>query len=87
MRQSVLNHKAQAEPETPVEKVLRVFGAAKASALVGLTTEAVRKWNRRTSSGGGGGLVPSRYQSIYLTEARARGLPLTADDFIAEPRA
>jgi len=84
MRQMVQNHKAH-HPETPVDKVLRVFGSARASHIAGLTTEAVRKWNRRVSTGGQGGLVPSRYQALYLNEARARGLELDAEDFIAEP--
>lgn len=92
MRQIVLNGKAQAAADragramTPVEKVLHTFGAARAGALVGLTTEAVRKWNRSQSTGGGGGLIPSRYQDIYLQAARAEGLALTAADFIAAPK-
>lgn len=84
MRQTVLHCKAQL-PETPVDRVFRVFGAARASHIAGLTTEALRKWNRRVSTGGGGGLVPSRFQARYLAEAELHNLPLTAADFIAEP--
>jgi hypothetical protein len=73
--------------ESPAEKVMRVFGSARASALAGLTTEALRKWNRRLSKGGQGGLVPARYQQIFLQAAQDEGLPLSAEDFIAEPRA
>lgn len=71
--------------ETPVDKVIRVFGGAKATAIAGLTTDALRKWNRPLSKGGGGGLVPARYQSRFLDAAREAGLDLTAEDFIAEP--
>lgn len=85
MQQNVLNHKAQL-PETPVEKVFRVFGAARATAIAGLTTEALRKWNRPLRTGGGGGLVPARYQARYLAAAELEARDLTAADFIAEPR-
>lgn len=71
--------------KTPVDCVLEAFGAARASHLAGLTTEALRKWNRRRSTGGGGGLVPAPYQAIFLREAARLGLPLTADMLIAEP--
>lgn len=71
--------------ETPVDKVIRLFGGADASAIAGLTTDAVRKWNRPLDRGGQGGLVPSKYQARYLQAAQARGLALTAADFIAEP--
>lgn len=72
--------------ETPARKVIRLFGSARASALAGLTTEAIRKWDRRLSKGGQGGLVPSRFQKIYLDAAESEGLQLTAEDFMAEPR-
>lgn len=89
MRRNDLNHNPEPEEtpreRTPVDKVLAVFGSAKAGALVGLTTEAVRKWNRRVSKGGQGGLVPSRFQHVYLAEAREQGLALAPEDFIAEP--
>lgn len=68
--------------ETPVARVIRLFGAAKASAIAGLTTDAVRKWDRPVSKGGGGGLIPARYQRLYLDAATAMGLTLTADDLI-----
>ena len=71
---------------SPVERVMRVFGSARATAIAGLTTGALIKWNRPLSKGGGGGLVPAKYQDRFLKAALAEGLPLTAGDFIAEPR-
>lgn len=65
---------------------MRVFGSARATAIAGLTTGALIKWNRALSKGGGGGLVPAKYQGRYLRAAQEEGLPLTAEDFIAEPR-
>lgn len=71
--------------ETPVARVIRIFGAAKASAIAELTTDAVRKWDRPISKGGGGGLIPARYQSLYLAAASDAGVSLRAEDLIAEP--
>lgn len=62
-----------------------MFGAARAGAIVNLTTDALRKWDRPLAQGGGGGLVPARYQKLYLDEAQRLGLALTAADLIAEP--
>lgn len=73
-------------PETPVARVIRLFGAAKASAIAELTTDAVRKWDRPISKGGGGGLVPARYQHRYLRAASETGVALLAEDLIAPPR-
>lgn len=72
--------------ETPVARVIRVFGAAKASAIAELTTDAVRKWDRPISKGGGGGLIPARYQYRYLRAASEAGIDLPADQLIAPPR-
>lgn len=72
--------------ETPVRRVIRLFGAARASAIPKLTTDAIRKWDRPLSKGGGGGLVPSRYQKLYLDEAARAGVDLAAADLIAEPQ-
>lgn len=70
--------------ETPVAKVIRLFGLREAARLVDRTEGAIRKWNRRKGAGGCGGLVPSEHQLVFLAEARKRGLPLKAEDFIAE---
>ncbi len=72
--------------ETPVARVIRLFGAAKASAIAGLTTDAIRKWDRPISKGGGGGLIPARYQSLYLAAASESDVPLKAEDLVAEAR-
>lgn len=71
--------------ETPVARVIRLFGAAKASAIAELTTDAIRKWDRPISKGGGGGLIPARYQSLYLAAASDMGVALRAEDLIGEP--
>lgn len=73
--------------DSPAARVIRLFGSADASAIAGLTTDALRKWERPISKGGGGGLIPARYQSLFLDAARERGLALTAADLVAAPAA
>ena len=70
--------------ETPVERVIRVFGTKRAAIIADVTTEALRKWNRRRSAGGGGGLVPAAHQAKYLAAAQAAGLELSAADLIGD---
>lgn len=74
-------------PESPVRRVIRLFGAARAGAVVNLTTDAIRKWDRPIATGGGGGLIPARYQQIFLDEASAQGIELEPADLIAAPHA
>lgn len=71
--------------ESPARRVIRAFGAARCGALTQLTTDALRKWDRPLSKGGGGGLVPARYQQIFLDEAARTGVDLRAEDLIALP--
>jgi hypothetical protein len=80
------HHAADGKAElsgSPVERVLSVFGTARAGALVNLTTDAIRRWKMGTRKGGGGGLVPAKYQTIYIRES---GGQLTEADMVAEPR-
>ncbi|HYE47289.1 MAG TPA: hypothetical protein VEA44_16110 [Caulobacter sp.] len=67
-----------------MQKIIRLFGINEAARLVERTPGAVRKWNRRKGAGGCGGLVPSEHQVVFLREAMRRGLPLKAEDFVAE---
>lgn len=83
MGPKVLNGKVKLAV-TPADKVVAAFGEAGAAEIAGVGIDAVRKWNRRTGTGGCGGLVPSRYQAKLLTAAQAQGKALTAADFIAE---
>ncbi len=69
----------------PSRKVRAAFGARRLAEICGLTTEAVRKWDRPTSKGGCGGLIPSQYHARLLAEAQGSGLELRAEDLIAEP--
>lgn len=72
-------------PLVPSKRARRIVGTARIATLCNRTSEAVRKWDRPVSKGGTGGLVPSQFQARILSDAEARGLPLTAADLIAEP--
>jgi len=76
-------HKSRQErPETPADRIIRALGARRVAEITQLTTDAVRKWQRRRATGGGGGLVPAQYQQLLLNEARAAGLEFAAEDLI-----
>jgi hypothetical protein len=69
---------------SPAQRARKVIGARQLAELCGRTTDAIRKWDRARSKGGTGGLIPAEFQARILVMARAEGLPLTAEDLIAE---
>jgi hypothetical protein len=69
--------------ESPAEKVITLFGGVRPLAReLGRNPSSVVRWRRPKDEGGTGGAVPSAMQGTVLALARARGLPLTADDLI-----
>ncbi len=72
-------------PESPSRYVRQVMGSIRLAELCGRTTEAIRKWDRVRSKGGGGGLIPAEFQARILKTAKAEGLPISAEDLIGEP--
>lgn len=74
-------------PESPAEKVITIFGGVRPLAReIGRNPSSVVRWRRPKEEGGTGGSVPSALQGKLLSLARARGLPLTADDLIQTSR-
>lgn len=69
---------------SPSRYVRKVLGARRLAEICERTTDAVRKWDRRRSKGGTGGLVPAEFQHRILAVATAEGLPIVASDLIAE---
>jgi hypothetical protein len=69
----------------PARLVVEVFGETRAAEIAGVRVDAVRKWRRKRASGGGGGLIPARYQHAYLTAAALFGVELTPADLIGQP--
>ena len=69
--------------ESPAEKVITLFGGVRPLAReLGRNPSSVVRWRRPKDEGGTGGAVTSAMQVTVLALARARGLPLTADDLI-----
>ncbi len=80
-----LSHLGNAEAVlSPSRRARKVLGSIRLAELCGRTTDAIRKWDRPRSKGGTGGLVPAEFQARILEAAKADGLPLTAEDLIAE---
>lgn len=73
------------EPASTIVKTLG--GPAKVAALVGVHRTRVSNWMRPKEAGGTGGTVPFRHVPKLLNEARDRGIPLSADDFLPQDTA
>lgn len=72
-------------PTTPAEKVITLFGGVRPLAReLGRNPSSVLRWRRPKSEGGTGGAVPSAMQGRVLALAKARGLPLSAEDLILD---
>ena len=70
-------------PTTPAEKVITLFGGVRPLAReLGRNPSSVVRWRRPKEQGGTGGTVPSAMQGKVLALAKARGLPLVAEDLI-----
>ncbi|MGZ9812622.1 hypothetical protein ACXN5S_19330 [Pseudoroseicyclus sp. H15] len=72
---------------SPAECVIRKCGGVAATArLCNRHPTRVSRWPKpRDVAGGGGGFIPSPVQQELLTNARANGIPLTPEDFFADP--
>jgi hypothetical protein len=69
---------------SPADKVISLFGGVRPLAReLGRNPSSVVRWRKPRAVGGTGGAVPSAMQGRILALAKARGLPLTAEDLIA----
>lgn len=69
---------------SPADKVISLFGGVRPLAReLGRNPSSVVRWRKPRAEGGTGGAVPSAMQGRVLALAKARGLPLTAEDLIA----
>ena len=68
---------------SPADKVIALFGGVRPLAReLGRNPSSVVRWRKPRAEGGTGGAVPSAMQGRVLALAKARGLPLTAEDLI-----
>ena len=71
---------------SPADKVISLFGGVRPLARVlGRNPSSVTRWRKPRAEGGTGGAVPSALQGRVLALAKARGLPLAAEDLILGP--
>ena len=72
-----MNHTSAAD------KVINLYGGVRPLARdLGRNPSSVVRWRRPKEQGGTGGTVPSAMQGKVLALAKARGLPLVAEDLI-----
>jgi hypothetical protein len=69
--------------KSPAEKTIEAFGGVRALAReLGRNPSSISRWRMPRDVGGTGGGVPSGLQGRVLALAKARGLPLSAEDLI-----
>ena len=72
------------ETKTPADRVIAAFQGVRATARVlNISSSTVSRWQKDRDEGGTGGRVPTKHQAKILSEARERGLTLTAEELIA----
>lgn len=69
----------------PSRLVRQRLGTQRVANVCERTEGAIRKWDRRRSKGGLGGLVPAEFQARLLRLAEEVGADLEPHELIAEP--
>jgi hypothetical protein len=73
-------------PMNPAQRIIdRLGGEAQVAFLTGTSYTAPYRWQAARAKGGTGGLIPQRHHRGLIDYARAKGIPLTAEDFLADP--
>jgi hypothetical protein len=63
--------------------IARLGGEARVSRITGTSYTAPYRWQAAKAKRGTGGLIPQRHHRRLLDYARANGIELTAEDFLA----
>ena len=73
-------------PMNPARRIIaRLGGEAQISFITGTAYTAPYRWQAARAKGGTGGLIPQRHHRRLIDYARSRGIPLSAEEFLAEP--
>jgi hypothetical protein len=68
----------------PAQQIIeRLGGEAQVSHITGTAYTAPYRWQAPRAKGGTGGLIPQRHHRRLLDYARAKGIPLAAEEFLA----
>ncbi len=62
----------------------KIGGPTRVAKIVGVHRTRVCAWKRPRAKGGTDGRVPQDHHAKLLTYARAQGIPLSADEFVAK---
>ena len=74
-------------PMNPAQLIIeRLGGEAQVSFITGTAYTAPYRWQAARAKGGTGGLIPQRYHRRLIDYARAKGIPLAAEEFLAAIR-
>lgn len=72
----------------PATRIIDMLGGPQAVAeRRGVVVQTVYRWRLPKARGGTGGRIPTEHCGPMLKDAKARQLPLTADDFLEAPSA
>lgn len=67
----------------PASSIIRKLGGPNVVAsIAGVHRTRVSNWMRDKEAGGTGGTIPMRHMRTLLDAAQARGVPLSADEFV-----
>jgi hypothetical protein len=64
--------------------IARLGGEAAVAAITGTAYTAPYRWQAARARGGTGGVIPQRHHRRLIDYARANGIPLSAEEFLAE---
>jgi hypothetical protein len=69
----------------PAQRIIaRLGGEAHVAFITGTAYTAPYRWQAPRRKGGTGGLIPQRHHRRLLDYARANGIPLGAEEFLAD---
>lgn len=67
----------------PAQSIIRTLGGPSAVArIAGVHRTRVSNWSRARESGGTGGVIPFKHVPNLLKAAKAKGVEMSADDFL-----
>lgn len=69
------------EPAKTIIK--RLGGEAKVAEITGTAFTAPYRWQHPREKGGTGGTIPQKHHRTLIDYARANGIPLSTDEFLA----
>ena len=71
----------------PAQTIIASLGGPnEVASIAGVHRTRVSNWARAKERGGTGGLIPFRHVPVLIAAAAQRGIKLSADDFLPDPK-